>query len=88
VGLLTAIFGLPLAPVRGVVAIAQALEEQAEHELDDRGRIRRELEDAEMALRSGELTADEADRAHRDILRPLVSKQAPAPGAGTRPERG
>ena len=38
-------------------------------------------EDAEAAIESGEMDADRADEARRDILRPLVDARAPAPDA-------
>ena len=81
-GLLTSIFGLPLAPVRGVVALARTLQEQAEREVGDRSRIRRALEDAEMAVRSGQISAEEADEARKQILRPVVTERPPAPRTG------
>lgn len=81
-GLLSLIVGLPVAPVRGVVAVARALEEHAERELVDRSRIRRELEDAESAIRAGQVSAEQADDVRKHILRPLLTESSSAPPAG------
>lgn len=59
VGLVTAILGLPLAPVRGVVSLAEVIREQVDRELYDPASVRRELEAAEEAREQGEITAEE-----------------------------
>ena len=50
-GLITGLLGLPLAPLRGVVAAAEQVRQQAEEEFYDPVRIRTELEHVEQ-LRS------------------------------------
>jgi hypothetical protein len=59
-GLITGILGLPLAPLRGTVAVAEQIRRQAEDELYDPARIRAELERVDSMREAGELTADEA----------------------------
>lgn len=59
-GLITGILGLPLAPLRGTVAVAEQIRRQAEEELYDPARIRAELERVDSMRESGELSADEA----------------------------
>lgn len=59
-GLLTGILTLPIAPVRGVVAIAEQLRRQAEEELHDPATIRAQLEAVETARERGEMTEEEA----------------------------
>lgn len=66
-GLLTALVTLPLAPVRGVVWVAEQVADEAEHQLYDPARLRSELlrleldhdmglvDDAEYEQRSDEL---------------------------------
>jgi hypothetical protein len=66
-GLLTGILGLPLAPLRGTVAVAEQVRRQAEAELYDPGRIRAELEQVDRMRADGELTDEEADR-WEDVL--------------------
>ena len=54
-GLLSHLILLPLAPVRGVLWIAETLQTVAEEELNDPQRLREALREAEAAHRRGEL---------------------------------
>lgn len=58
-GLLTAIVGLPLAPLRGVVALGRVIQRQVDRELNDPAVARRELEAAAEARAEGQLSARE-----------------------------
>jgi hypothetical protein len=60
--LLTLLLRLPFVPLRGFVQLAQILHEQAERELRDPASVRRQLEEAEDARVSGEMS--DADVAH------------------------
>ena len=60
--LLTLLFRLPFAPLRGFIRLGQVLQEQAERELRDPASVRRQLEEAEEAHVSGEIS--DADVAH------------------------
>lgn len=60
--LLTLLFRLPLMPLRGFVQLGEILHEQAERELRDPASVRRQLEEAEQAEVSGEMS--ERDVAH------------------------
>ncbi|HEY8471726.1 MAG TPA: gas vesicle protein GvpG [Natronosporangium sp.] len=55
-GLLTGLLTLPLAPVRGVVWIAEQVQAQAEAEQSGRGALARRLAEIEAAYEAGELT--------------------------------
>jgi hypothetical protein len=57
---LTLPFKLPLLPLRATVRLAQLIQEEAERELFDPARIRRELEDVERARASGEISDQRA----------------------------
>ena len=59
-GLLTGILTLPLAPLRGTVAIAEQIRQQAEEAYYDPAAIRRELEQVVQLRTDGEITEDEA----------------------------
>ena len=59
-GLISGLLGLPLAPVRGTVWIAEQVLEQAEQDYYDPGRIRAELAEVDRLRASGELTDEEA----------------------------
>jgi len=63
-GLLTGLLTLPLAPVRGVAWVAEALVEEAERQLYDERSIRRELLALELAFEDGEI--DELERRDRE----------------------
>jgi hypothetical protein len=66
-GLITGILGLPLAPLRGTIAVAEQVRRQAEDELYDPARIRESLERVDQMRASGELTDEEADH-WEDVL--------------------
>ncbi len=66
-GLITGLLTLPLAPLRGTIAVAELLMEEAEARLNDPERIRQELEQVESLREQGELTDDEA-MAWEDML--------------------
>jgi chorismate mutase len=75
-GLLTGLLTLPLAPVRGVAAVAEQVRRQAEEVYYDPARIRAELEEVDALRASGELTEEEAtDREDELIERLLVGQQ-------------
>jgi hypothetical protein len=59
-GLLSGLLGLPLAPLRGTVWVAEQVRQQAEEEFYDPGTIRAQLEQVERLREAGELTEDEA----------------------------
>jgi hypothetical protein len=58
--LLTFLFRLPLLPVRGFAQLANLIKEEAERELANPATIRHELEDAERAQASGEISDEQA----------------------------
>ena len=75
-GLLTGILTLPLAPVRGVAAVAEQVRRQAEEVYYDPATIRAELERVDGMRANGELTDAEAtDREDELIDRLLVAQQ-------------
>lgn len=59
-GLVAALLTLPLAPLRGVVALGDQVLGAAEEEFFDPARIRAELEDVARRRATGELTDDQA----------------------------
>lgn len=58
-GLITGLLTLPLAPVRGVVWIAEIVAEEAEKELAARASPERALAELEAAYLAGEVPEDE-----------------------------
>ena len=80
-GLVSAIFGLPLMPVKGVMSLAELIKQRVDEELTDPASVRRELEAAEEARAAGEISAEEEAREQQEVLNRLVS--GPAPDAET-----
>jgi hypothetical protein len=78
--LLTLIFRLPFLPVQGVIRLAELIQEQAEQELYDPARVRRELEEAQRRRDAGEITDDELAEFEDQLTSSLVTEPAaPAP---------
>jgi Gas vesicle protein G len=75
-GLLTGLLTAPLAPLRGVVAIAERVQRQAEDTFYDPATIRAELEEVDVLRAAGALDDDEAT-AREDALveRLMVGQQ-------------
>jgi chorismate mutase len=76
VGLITGLLGLPLAPVRGVVWLAEQVRDHAEEQFYDPVRIRAQLEQVDEARRSGELTEAEAAELEDELLQRLMARRS------------
>lgn len=72
--LFSMILGLPLAPLRGVLAVGRVLQQEAEQQLYDPTRVRREIEEIESAADAGELSKGEAQREEEQILGRVVNQ--------------
>ncbi len=75
-GLLSGVLTLPLAPVRGVVWVADHLEQEAQRVLTetDAATIRAQLQRLEEALHRGELDEAEFERREDELLRRLAAQ--------------
>jgi chorismate mutase len=83
VGLITGLLGLPVAPLRGTIWVAEQVRQQAEEEFYDPARIKAQLEDVDRARAAGELSEDEATALEDELVeRLLVSRSRPAPREG------
>jgi len=77
-GLLSAIFGLPLAPVRGVIQLGEVIQRRVDEELVAPASVRHELEAAEEKRAAGEISAEDEAAIQRGVLRRLdVAGQVP-----------
>ena len=74
-GLISGLLGLPLAPVRGTVWIAEQVLEQAEQEFYDPGRIRAELAEIDRLRVTGELSEEEATAQEDALVERLLEGQ-------------
>jgi Gas vesicle protein G len=83
-GLLTLPFRLPFLPVQGVIKLGELLQEEAERQLRDPARIRRELEEAQRRYEAGEISEEEFIQIQDELASTLVTEVAPpsVPGAG------
>jgi cytochrome c-type biogenesis protein CcmI len=78
VGLISGILGLPVAPLRGVIAAAEQVRRQAEEEFYDPAVIRQQLEEVERLRDEGVLTDDEATMWEDELVeRLLVARDRP-----------
>ena len=81
-GLLTGLLTLPLAPVRGVLWMAEQIREHAEEQYYDPARIRAQLERIDEARQSGELSEEECDELENELLQRLMVRRGSAGGFG------
>jgi chorismate mutase len=72
-GLITGILGLPLAPLRGTVAVAEQIRRQAEEEFYDPARIRAQLEEVARQRAAGELSDEEAEAWEDELVGRLMA---------------
>lgn len=70
-GLISGLVTLPLAPVRGVVWVAEQLYEQARQELEDPGVIRQHLMEVQVARESGTISEEEAAEREAELVQRL-----------------
>ncbi|MFD3611027.1 gas vesicle protein GvpG [Streptomyces atroolivaceus] len=79
-GLLTGLLLLPLAPVRGVIWVADKVNEAADRELHDPGVIRAQLAALNQELEDGNVSLEEFEREEEELLdRLYAARVRPAP---------
>jgi chorismate mutase len=74
-GLFTGLLTLPLAPVRGVVWVADQVLQEAERQYYDPARIRQELDEVDEARRTGVVDDEEADQLEEELIARLMRVQ-------------
>jgi hypothetical protein len=81
-GLFKELVLLPLAPVRGTLWVADQMAEEAEAQLYDEDRIKRELIELEFEDSAGRVSDEERDLRERDLLERLaIARERNAAGA-------
>ncbi|HKS49757.1 MAG TPA: gas vesicle protein GvpG [Amycolatopsis sp.] len=75
-GLVTAVLGLPFAPVKLVVSLGELIQRRVEEELHDPASARRRLEAIERAREAGEITAEEEAEAQQQVLDRMIGSTA------------
>jgi hypothetical protein len=71
-GLLTGLITLPLLPVRGTIAIAEQVLQQAEREFYDPATIRLQLEEVDRLREAGSISDDEAAAIEDELVDRLL----------------
>jgi hypothetical protein len=84
--LFTLLFRLPFMPVRSFIRLAEILHDQAERELRNPASVRRQLEEAQEAHVSGEMSDADVARVEGQAVGRLISSPA-NPSARTRAPR-
>ena len=77
-GLFTGLLTLPLAPVRGVVWIAEQVVEELERELYDEDAIRRELVQLDLDFEDGLIDEEERQVREDALMERLAASHDPA----------
>ncbi|MFD3729909.1 gas vesicle protein GvpG [Streptomyces sp. NPDC058632] len=67
-GLVTGLLTLPIAPVRGVIWVAEKLHDAAERELHDPAVLRTQLAVLNQELEAGDITLEEFEREEERLL--------------------
>jgi Gas vesicle protein G len=86
VGLFTGLLTLPLAPVRGVVWVADQVTQEAERQLYDEGSIRAELVALELEAEEGALSDQEIRAREDELLERLAIGRARQAAPGRQPD--
>lgn len=73
-GLFTGLLTLPLAPVRGVVWVAEQIEAEVDRQQNDPAVLRQKIDDAERAHERGEIDVEERDAIQEDALERLTGR--------------
>ncbi|TDP94093.1 gas vesicle protein GvpG [Labedaea rhizosphaerae] len=79
-GLVSGILGLPLAPIRGVLALGELIRQRVEEEQRNPAAVRRELEAAQAAREAGEITPEEEAEVQQRALNRVT--RSPTKGRG------
>ena len=77
-GLITGLLSLPLAPLRGTIAVAEQIQRQAEEEFYDPVRIRNQIAEIDRQRAAGELSDEEATIWEDELVeRLMVARSRP-----------
>lgn len=77
--LLTLLFRLPFLPVRGLIRLGEMIQDEAETELHDPARVRRQLEEAEESRAHGEASDQDVAQVEEEAVGRLVGSGSSRP---------
>ncbi|MFC7645217.1 gas vesicle protein GvpG [Streptosporangium lutulentum] len=69
--------GLPFMPIRGLIRLAELIQEQVELETRSPAAVRRHLDAVEEARASGEISDEEAEQQVEQILGQMIDQPDP-----------
>jgi len=72
-GLLTLPIRLPVMPLQAVIRLAELIGDEAERELRDPARVRRNLEEAQRRRAAGEISDEELSRIENEATSSLLT---------------
>jgi Gas vesicle protein G len=75
--LMSLTFGLPLMPLRGLIRLAELIQEQVELETRSPAAVRRHLDEVEEARASGQISDEEAEQQVEQILGQMIDQPGP-----------
>jgi hypothetical protein len=78
VGIITGLLTLPLAPVRGVMAIAELLAEEADRELAEASSPQRALAELEAARAAGEISEEDFAKLEGELIDEMIAAHSEA----------
>ncbi|MEV6149566.1 gas vesicle protein GvpG [Nonomuraea sp. NPDC052129] len=89
-GLISLIFGWPLAPVKGVIRLGELIQEQVERQTRDPAVVRRRLEEIEQSRAAGLISEEEEALAMKQTLESMIGEpgQAVVPTGEEEEEEG
>lgn len=70
---LTLLFRLPLMPLQGLIRFAEVIRDEAERELHDPARVRRELEAADRDRAAGKISDQDVSRIQEQATSSLIA---------------
>ncbi|GAA3646708.1 hypothetical protein GCM10022224_006890 [Nonomuraea antimicrobica] len=81
-GLISLLFGWPVAPVKGVIKLGELIQKQVEREVRDPVVVRHRLEEIERLKAVGAMSEQDAAREMELLLQQMTGRSGPA-SAGT-----
>lgn len=76
---LTLPFRLPFLPVQGIIKLGELIQDEAERQLYDPARVRRELEEAQRRRDAGEISDEELSQTEDELTTTLTTEAAASP---------
>ena len=75
-GLIVGLVTVPLSPLRGVVRLAELIQQEAERQLFDPAKIQEELTEIDLLKETGAIEEAEADAMEETLLNRLIGSDA------------